>query len=227
MLDPGGAWLHISVSLRERDAWPTFLFPHLFLPRSTWSRSSWSTKPFPTISSSLRTTWKCALRKWVSLWNWKKIKSSALRSGEANINSLRSVPPRYPTTSTSERRNQSLKRIRRRRAEPQRTARAPKVGSPDSDTLRISRDTPGWGEKAGPSDSFFFFFFFVLYYYKTRILTVFSRFICFVFFALWHPVTAGVHLRPIAALDAGHVQRSHEASPHEHRRRHRVFLALP
>lgn len=73
----------------------------------------------------------------------EKIKSSAARSGEANTNRLRSVRHRYPTTSTSERRNQSLKRIRRRRAEPRRTARAPKVGSPDSDTLRISRDTPG------------------------------------------------------------------------------------
>lgn len=155
------------------------------------------------------------------------MKSSALRSGEANINSLRSVPPRYPTTSTSERRNQSLKRIRRRRAEPQRTARAPKVGSPDSDTLRISRDTPGWGEKAWPSDSFFYLFFCALLLQDQNFNFFLTLHLFFGFFALWPPVTAGVHLRPVAALDAGHVQRSHEASPHEHRRRHRVFLALP
>lgn len=163
-----GSWgprFHISVSLRQREAWPTFLLPHLFLSRSTWSRSSWSMKPFPTISSSLRTTWKCASRKWVSLWNGKKTSWVCCIQGEANIHLLRSVPPRYPTTSTSERRNQSLKRIRRRRAEPRRTARAPKVGSPDSDTLRISRDTPGWGEKALDLT------FFGTYYYKSGILT--------------------------------------------------------
>lgn len=153
------------------------------------------------------------------------MKLSALRSGEANINSLRSAQVPHNIN------------FREKKSKLKKDKKAESGASEDSSGAksRIARfryfeDISGYSGVRREGRAFWLFLLFlflVLYYYKTRILTFFSRFICFVFFALWPPVTAGVHLRPIAALDAGHVQRSHEASPHEHRRRHRVFLALP
>lgn len=147
---------------------------------------------------------------------------SALQKGETSFKSIDSVHlisfsliktslcvtlHRCPTTSTSERRNQSWRGIRRQRAALT-TARLWRVVSPDSDTLRTSLDTQGWESETSSRC-----------YHHWAV----TRHVC-----CWHDSTPllslGVHLWTLPSLDAGHLSRSPEASPHEHRRPHRVLF---